>query len=95
MTSIQMKAKIVRVFVEHDESGLFFATSSDLKGLLVAKQSLAELRQSIPLEIQKLFLACDVEVVVTEVGDDDGEDMGKWVAIPRAAAEKQLAALAH
>ncbi len=89
-----LKAKLVRVAIEADESGLYFATSPDLLGLLVAKTSVAELRKHIPIEIQRLFLASDVEVAVSELDEDaDDRQPGSWVAVPRAAAEQSLAAL--
>jgi hypothetical protein len=92
MTTITMKAKIIRVIFEADESGLFFATSPDLPGLLVAKPSLQAAREHVPTAIEHLYLACDVRVLVTEA-EDRHADEGSWIAMPVAIAERELARL--
>jgi hypothetical protein len=91
MTNSSYKARIVRVRYEADESGLFFAVSPDLKGFLVAKPSLEEARREVPIEIKKLYLASDMHVIVTEVEGDSPNGESAWVAIPAAAAERELA----
>lgn len=79
MASSHMKAKIVRVTVEKGREGLFYAESPDLKGLLVARSSIEELRRQIPVAIQEMFAADDVSVIVSEV---EGDDDCSWVAVP-------------
>jgi hypothetical protein len=87
-----MKAKIVRVKIEADESGLLFATSLDLKGLLVAERDREDLNQSIASAIVALYAASGVEMIATMAEDGNGHDC-PWVAVPaevaRAALETQ------
>jgi hypothetical protein len=87
-----MRAKIVRVKIEADESGLFFATSRDLKGLLVAERKREELNHSIGNAIVALYAASGVKVIATMAEDGNGDDC-PWVAVPaevaRAALETQ------
>ena len=40
MTTATMKARIVRVKIEEGKTGLFYATSPDLKGMLVAEPTI-------------------------------------------------------
>jgi hypothetical protein len=83
------KAKIVRVKVEEGKKGLFYATSPDLKGLLVAEPTIDALEESIPKVIADMYAAYGVHVVVTKAGDDN-PDYFSWIAIP---AEQARAAL--
>lgn len=89
MTSTLTKAKVLRVKVEEGKTGLFYATSPDLKGLLVAEPTIDALEEAIPGAITDLFAACGVMVVVTKAGDND-PDYFPWIAIP---AEQARAAL--
>jgi Domain of unknown function (DUF1902) len=41
-------ARIVRVKYDGGDAGLFFATSPDLRGLLVAKRTMDELVEAVP-----------------------------------------------
>jgi hypothetical protein len=61
-----LKTKIVRVKVERDDVGLFFATSPDLKGLLVAEPTLEALDEAIPEAVKALYAACGLTVVVSK-----------------------------
>lgn len=54
--SQNLKAKIVRIQIKEDD-GLFFATSSDLKGLLVAERTLDAVQREIPKSIVALYAA--------------------------------------
>jgi hypothetical protein len=90
MTSATMKARIVRVKIEEGKTGLFYATSPDLNGLLVAKPNLTALDDAIPNAIQDLYAACGVSVVVTKAQDDD-PDFFPWIAIPAEAARIAMA----
>jgi hypothetical protein len=86
MTTTTMKARMVRVRIEEGKTGLFFATSPDLKGLLVAEPTIDALERAIPQSIRNLYAACDVDVVVTQM--DDGVDgYTPWIAIPYAIAK--------
>jgi hypothetical protein len=62
-----MKARIVRIRIDEGKAGLFYATSPDLKGLLVAEPTIDELETEIPKAITALYAAYDVDVVVTAV----------------------------
>ena len=90
MTSATMKAKIVRVKIEADKSGLYFATSRDLKGLLVAERRREDLNQAIADAIIALYAACGVRVIVTMAEYGDGDDC-PWVAVPAEIARAALA----
>lgn len=48
--------KIVNVHVEYDPTGMFVATSPELKGLLVAKQSLEDVQRAIPKAIAEIHV---------------------------------------
>jgi hypothetical protein len=86
-----MKAKIVRVKIEADQSGLYFATSRDLKGLLVAERRREDLNQAISDAITALYAACGVRVIVTMAEDSNGDGDCPWVAVPAEIARAALA----
>jgi hypothetical protein len=92
MTSASLKAKIVRVKVEKGRAGLYYATSPDLKGLLVGEPTLEALDKAIPGAVADLYAACGVHVVVTkaEAGGGDG-DYSPWIALPAEVARAALA----
>jgi hypothetical protein len=85
MTKILSKAKVVRVKIEEGKTGLFYASSSDMKGLLVAEPTIDALEQSIPRVISDMYKAHEVEVVATRAAG------GEWIVIQvdevRAALE--------
>jgi hypothetical protein len=89
MPSKSLKAKIVRVKLELGEAGLWFATSPDLKGLLVAERSREEAEEVVPVAIRDMYAACDLDVVVTRLDDDYGSFV-PWVAFPAEIARKAL-----
>lgn len=78
-----MKAKIVRVFVERGQEGLFYATSPDLKGLLVAEKTVDALWESVPATIKAMYAACDVNVEVCEAEKEADAKFTPWVALPQ------------
>lgn len=86
-----MKAKIVNIEVERGSSGAYFATSPELKGLQVARMTLAEIQQEIPRAIAVMYAACGVDVVVTPVEDDATDFDHRWVAVPKVIARSALA----
>jgi hypothetical protein len=94
MTTASMKAQIVRVKIEEGREGLFYATSPDLRGLLVAQATLDGLEREIPRAITALYAACDVDVVVTKAEDGD-DDLTPWVAVPVVVAATALARAAQ
>jgi len=75
MTYVSMNAKIVRVLVETGREGLYYATSRDLKGLLVAEPAYEALTKSIPDVIIALYAACNVEVEVRQADRRVGGSM--------------------
>jgi hypothetical protein len=89
MASTLTKARIVRVKVEEGKTGLFYATSPDLKGLLVAEPSLDELDEAIPRVITDMYAAMGMKVVVTKASDDD-PSYYPWIAIPADQAKRAL-----
>lgn len=91
MTSASMKPKIVRVTVEQGKAGLLFATSPDLKGLLVAKRTIEALEEAIPSAVADLYAACGVEVIVTRAEKAQGEVSPPWIAFPAELARQALA----
>ena len=93
MHSNLAKTKLVRIKIEEDKTGVFFATSPDVKGLLVAKPTIEDLYADIPRAIEELYALCGVDVIVAQVGDDDVGDH-PWVAIPADVARQRLDAKA-
>jgi hypothetical protein len=83
-------AKIVRVKIEEGKTGLFYATSPDLKGLLVAEPNIDDLDAAISQGISDLYAACGVSVFVAKAQDSD-PDFFPWVAIPAEVAERAMA----
>lgn len=89
MPTGSMKAKIVWVKVKEGKSGLFFATSPELRGLLVAEPTLDALYEFIPEAIRSLYAACGEHVVVGQADRFDN-DQTPWIAFPAEVARKAL-----
>ena len=81
MTASATLGKIVRVRVHEGETGLFFAESSELRGLLVAAADMDTLWDQVPGAIRDLYAAVGEEVIVTRVQDSD-PDTYPFAAIP-------------
>lgn len=90
MRGALMKAKIVRVKVEQGRAGLFYATSPDVRGLLVAKPTIEELQEAIPEALTALYLALGIRVVVSGAEDGDEGEYTPWVAMPAEIAQAAL-----
>ena len=86
---IHLKARIVRVRREQGATGLFYATSPDLRGLLVAEPTLDGLEKAIPEAIRDLYMASGEPVLVTRT-DHDTEEFRSWVAFPVEIATDAL-----
>ena len=72
-----------RIEVEADSSGLYFATSEDLPGLLVTETTTERLVAEIPKVIESIFGYRGRKVVVRPDPSDTSDDpAGKWLAIP-------------
>ena len=89
MSGATVKAKIVRVKIEADKVGLFYATSPDLKGLLVAEATVEDLERAIPRAVADLYAACGVEVIVTKA-DDGCDEHSPYIAFPADLARREL-----
>ena len=89
MPSKSMKPKIIRVEFEEGRAGLFYATSQNLKGLLVAEDTREKCVQAVPQAIRDLYAACGVAVVVTMAEDGDG-DYSPYIAFPSELARQEL-----
>ncbi len=89
MSGSMPKARLVHVLREQGESGWFFATSPDLRGLLVTAPTLDALEQAIPAAIRDLYAACDQDVIVTRT-DEDTDHLRGWVAFPAVVAKQAL-----
>lgn len=94
MSESRMAARVIRLDFHEGNTGLFYATSPDLKGLVLARPSLDELYRAIPGAIQEMYQACGERVVVSRVGPDDVVGPDAWVAFPSAAAQEALDAQA-
>ncbi len=90
MTSTSLRAKIVRIRVTESKTGLFIATSPDLKGLLVAEPTFDALEAAIPDSIREMYAAYDLDVIVSRA--ERGEDsIAPWVAMPIEIARRSMA----
>ena len=89
MSETRFAARIVRVDIEERHPGLFFATSADLKGLFVAKESMNDLREAVPHSISALYEACGQPVIVEHLEADD-RTPDTWVTMPAVAAQAAL-----
>jgi hypothetical protein len=91
-SNASLAAKIVRVKFDQGASGAYFATSPDLKGLLVSKMTMNAVQAEIPRAITELYAVCGLSVVVTPVEQNDDDDFeDTWVAVPAAVASIALA----
>ena len=79
MSASSKTVTIVHVSVREGESGLFFAESPELKGLLVAEPDMDSLWQAVPGAIRDLYRATGQDVIVARVSDPDSET---YAAIP-------------
>lgn len=84
-----MQTRIVRVNCEQREGGYFFATSPDLKGLLVVEPTADNLEAAIAKAITDLYSVTGHDVVVTKVDDRDN-DVCQYVTMSAEIAERAL-----
>jgi hypothetical protein len=89
MTTLD-RSEIIRVKIERGKAGLFYATSPDLKGLVVGRPDVDALFEAVPQAITELYAAMGVDVVVTIAKNDD-PDFYPWVAIPAEVAARLAA----
>ena len=77
---------LVRTDIEEKHLGLFFATSPDIKGLFVAKESFAGVVAAIPNAIVRLCAANGQNVIVVDVSDAGNGTL--WAVLDVASVEK-------
>ena len=94
MVSASMRATTFNVHIE-DRNGMLVATSEDIKGMLVVEYSLEALENAIPREVQDLFAACGVQVVVTKLDTSEGDGDRPWVAMSAEVAKRGLERIAR
>jgi hypothetical protein len=89
MTTSFSNARRIRIRVEQGKkSGLFYARSPDLEGLLLAQPSLQSLHQDIPIAVRNYMdTAFGVQAIVLPL-QEDGEDES-WVVIPAKLAVRE------
>ena len=78
MATASARNEIVRVDIEADDSGLLFATSPNLRGLLVAKTSRDALEAALPQAIADHYAVKGRKVEVKKVGTD----LSEWLVVP-------------
>lgn len=88
----EVKAKVIRVNREIGKGDWFYATSPDLRGLLVAQPTLDDLEKAIPQAITDLLAARGLNVQVyplTAEGDEGphGSWVVSWVVVPDQLAK--------
>jgi len=74
--------KVIHIKREQGEGNWFYATSPDLRGLLVADATPEGLEKMIPQAIANLYGAREIEISVIPLDDGDEGPHGAWVAVP-------------
>jgi hypothetical protein len=82
------EASLIRVEIERGEKGLFYATSPDLRGLLVAKPTVEALESYIPQAIEELHSVKGEDVLVVKIANQDVSHL--WVVLPISVAAEGL-----
>jgi hypothetical protein len=91
---VQHRAQIVRVTIGKGKAGLFYATSPDLHGLLVAKRTVDALFEAVPDAIAELVEAASGErVIVLLAARGDDPMVHPFVAVPSDAIRRALATM--
>ena len=90
ITNAAPRARIVRVKIEEGRTGLFYATSPDLKGLLVAEPTMDALEAAVPQAIADLYAVAGVQGHAVDLDPAVGE---LDPVTPVAAAEEVVASL--
>jgi hypothetical protein len=88
-------ARIVKVRIEEGRNGLFYATSPDLEGLLVAEPTMDDLDRAVPEAIAAIYAASGSSMVVTKAEEPGIRTcFSPWVAVPEAQLKAALDRLA-
>jgi hypothetical protein len=91
-----MTARIIRITVDEGATGLLYATSPDVEGLLVAGRTAEALDAAIPAAISDLYAACGENVVAipAQLNDDD-QTARSYVEFPAEVAQAALNKIAE
>jgi hypothetical protein len=73
-------ARVIRIKIMKGKTGLFYATSPDLRGLLIAQPTLDALKDEIPLAIAALYQASDMTMLIVRAKSND-TNFHMWVAM--------------
>jgi hypothetical protein len=85
-------AKRVRIEITRSESGLYVASSEDVKGLLISHRDRAAIEADIPNVLRVLLKRrYNQDVIVLRLEDDDDPNLEDWVSIPAHIASEALA----
>jgi hypothetical protein len=91
MTASITYATLVRVKIERDASGAYFATSPDVPGFEAVSQDRKDLEERlVPKYLADLYEAAGQPIVVARVGKASDADELPWVAMPADVARRQL-----
>lgn len=90
MTASTSMVKIVRVRVTEGKTGLLYAESKDLRGLLVAEPDMVTLWEKVPEAIRDLYRAVGENVVVKRATDSDPK-LYPFAAIPEELIAQEAA----
>jgi hypothetical protein len=76
-----LEARLIRIEFQTGTTGSIYATSPDIRGLLVSRMTLDELAEALPQAITDMYAACGKDVVVSRAKGEAivGE---AWVALP-------------
>ena len=77
-----MVSEIIRIRCEQGSGNWFYATSPDLRGLLVCASTVDGLDRVIPQAISNLYRAREIEVSVIPLDSGDGKWHDAWVVDP-------------
>lgn len=78
-------AKIINVVVEKVEGGMFFATSPQMRELMVSGTTESEVHEAVPQVIREIFDAHGQSVAVIEAEKDNEDLPMPWVIVPTSA----------
>lgn len=91
MTAPRDMARLIHINLNQGREGLLYATSPELKGLLVAAADLAELEDEIPVAITEMYEAQGIKMIVARVQAFEAtDDYQPWVAIPEEFVRRAL-----
>ena len=90
MSQFDRRGEVIEITITEGDAGLFYATSNDLPGLLVAAEDVPSVIREVPGVIKMLFAAKEQAVEVFPVKRDQKSRAWPWVAIPAHVAAEAL-----